>query len=74
MHYGVTCRDPASGGLLDSGRPADYGSSPCWKARPGNDGVHRTIGRVDGPKDDIARALGEMPRLPLKVGTHGYFS
>ena len=57
--------------MLDSRRRADYGSMPRWKARPGDDGAQRNISR---PKDDVARALGEMPRLPLKVGTHGYLS
>lgn len=74
MQYGVTRRYPAPGGLLDSGRPADYGSWPRGQAQLSDDGMHRHTGRVNGPKDDIARALGDMPRLPMKVGTHGYLS
>ena len=78
MRHVLACLDRAPWewpwGLLDTRWRADYGSLPRWKAQTGDDGAQHNNSRVKGSKDDTARALGEMPRLPLKVGTHGYLS
>ena len=66
-------REPRGDCLTDAGAPTRV---HCLPGRPGPATMAHSEGSVTsgGSEDDVARALGDMPRLPFKVDTHGYLS
>jgi hypothetical protein len=68
---GCLDRKPRGDCLTDAGAPTRVRS---LAGRPDPATMERSEGSVasGGSEDHVARALGDMPRLPLKVDTYGY--